>query len=93
MTTVVKRGGKKQSFMPSKIKSSVKGAAKQAGLSRTKIEETVKKVGDGAVDFFKKKRVVKSTDIRKSIIGRLGRVSKAAASAWRRFERKKRGQF
>ncbi len=90
MTTVVKRGGQRQSFMPSKIKGSIKSAAKEAGLPRKKIEDTVKEVGNGVADFFSKKRTVKTTDIRKSILGRLERVSKATASAWRRFEKKKK---
>ncbi len=94
MTTVIKRGGqRKQSFSPSKIKSSIKGAVKEAGFSSKKVEETVKDVGNEVIGFFGKKRVVKSVDIRKSILGRLQRRSKAAASAWKRFERKKSGKF
>lgn len=91
MTQVIKRGGlKRQSFSPAKIKKSIERSAKEAGFSKTKIEETVKKVGNSVVDFYKKKRVVKATAIRKSILGRLGRISKAVVSAWKRHEKKKR---
>jgi transcriptional regulator NrdR family protein len=94
MTHVIKRGGKrKQPFSPSKIKSAIKGAAKEAGFSPKKVEDTIKEVGNEVIDFFGKKRVVKSIDIRKSILGRLQRRSKAAATAWRRFEKRKSGRF
>jgi transcriptional regulator NrdR family protein len=90
MTTVIKRGGRKQNFMPSKIKKAISNAAREAGFSPSKREELVKEVGESVISFFKKKRVVKSTDIRKSIIGRLSRKSKSLASAWRRHEKRKK---
>ncbi len=91
MTQVIKRGGiKRQSFSPAKIKNAIRKASKEAGFSKTKIEEIVKKVGNSAIDFYKKKRVVKATAIRKSILGRLGRISKTIASAWKRYEKKKK---
>jgi len=94
MTNVIKRGGqRKQAFSPSKIKSSIKGAAKEAGFSPKKTEEVVREVGNEVINFFGKKRVVKAVDIRKSILGRLQRRSKAAAAAWKRFEKRKAGRF
>ncbi len=90
MTTVIKRGGqRRQAFSPSKIKNAIKGAAKEAGFSPAKIEETVKEVGNAVIGIFGKKKLVKTVDIRRSILGRLERRSKAMASAWKRFERKK----
>lgn len=94
MTHVIKRGGKgKQAFSPSKIRNSIKGAAKEAGFSPTKIEGLVKDVGNEVIDFFGKKRVVKSVDIRRSILGRLERRTKSVASAWKKFEKRKSGKF
>ena len=94
MTTVIKRGGqRKQAFSPSKIKNAIRGTAKEIGFSPKKIEDTVREVGNEVIDFFSKKRVVKAVDIRKSILGRLERRSKAMASAWKKFERKKSGKF
>ncbi len=91
MTQVIKRGGsRRQSFSPAKIKKSIEGAVKEAGFSRGKVEETVKKVGNAVIDFYKKKRVVKATAIRRSILGRLGRISKAVVSVWKRHEKKKK---
>lgn len=94
MTNVIKRGGqKKEAFSPSKIKSAIKGAAKEAGFSPTKVEGIVKEVGNEVIGFFGKKRIVKAVDIRKSILGRLERRSKSAASAWKKFEKRKSGKF
>jgi len=94
MTQVIKRGGKRrQIFSPSKIKKSIKGAAREAGFSASKAERVVNEVGDGVINFFKKKRVVKSVDIRKSILRRLNRRAKAVAAKWRKFEKRKAGKF
>jgi len=87
---VIKRGGKRQAFNSAKIKKALKGAAREAGLSSSKTEKLVEEVGDSVISFFKKKRVVKSTDIRRSIIGRLNRRSKSVAVAWKRHDRKKK---
>ena len=94
MTQVIKRGGKrKQTFDPSKIRKAIKNTAKEAGFSPAKIEETVKDVGNGVINFFGKKKVVKAVDIRKSILRRLERRGKILSSKWKSFERKKSGRF
>jgi transcriptional regulator NrdR family protein len=94
MTQVIKRGGKRrQAFNPSKIRTAIKKTAKEAGFSPSKVEETVKDVGEGVIGFFGKKKVVKSVDIRKSIIRRLERRAKVLASKWKQFEKKKSGRF
>ncbi len=90
MTHVIKRGGGKQAFIPSKIRKSVKKAAREAGLSLKKAENLVKEVAESVINFCRKKRAVKTTDIRKSILRRLERRTRAVASAWRRHEKKKR---
>ena len=94
MTQVIKRGGKRrQEFSPSKIRDAIRKTAKEAGFSPSKVEETVKEVGKGVIDFFGKKKVVKSVDIRRSVLGRLGRKAKLLASKWKSFEKRKSGRF
>jgi transcriptional regulator NrdR family protein len=94
MTQVIKRGGKRrQAFSPSKIKDAIKKSAKEAGFSPTKVEEIVKEVGNGVIDFFGKKKVVKAVDIRKSVLGRLERAYKKVALKWKQFEKRKSGRF
>jgi transcriptional regulator NrdR family protein len=94
MTQVIKRGCKKrESFNPSKIRGAIKNASKDAGFSASKVEEVVKEVGNGVIDFFGKKKIVKSVDIRKSILGRLKRSASAVEKSWKKFEKKKSGRF
>jgi transcriptional regulator NrdR family protein len=94
MTKVIKRGGKrKQAFNASKIRSSIKGAAKEAGFSPSKTQELVEEVGNSVIGFFGKKKVVKSVDIRKSIIRRLERRAKSVSAKWKHFEKRKSGRF
>lgn len=94
MTQVIKRGGKRrQAFSPSKIKKALKGAAKEAGFSPSKTEKLVNEVGNGVINFARRKRVIKSIDIRKSILRRLSTRAKAVARTWKSFEKKKQGKF
>ncbi len=90
MTHVIKRGGRRQSFSPSKIKNSIKKATREAGFSPSKTQKLVKDVGEAVIAFFRKKRVVKTTDIRKSILRRLSTKAKSVIPSWKRHERKKR---
>jgi transcriptional regulator NrdR family protein len=91
MTTVIKKGGeKRQAFSPAKIKNAINAAAKEAGLSPAKRAELIKEVADPAIAFFKKKRLVKATEIRRSILRRLEVRSKATASKWKKFKKKKK---
>ncbi|GAH37897.1 unnamed protein product [marine sediment metagenome] len=90
MTQVIKKGGKKQKFIPAKIKNSIKKAAAGARISPAKTRELVKDVGESVIDLYKRKKLVKTIDLRKSILGRLNRKSKSVASAWKRYEKRKK---
>ena len=89
MGSVIKRGGKRQAFSGSKIKRAVEKAARDAGISSLKIKELVKDVAEPVIKLYKNKSV-KSTILRKSILRRLERRAKAAVSAWRRYENRKK---
>jgi transcriptional regulator NrdR family protein len=89
MTVVVKKGGRRQAFSPSKIRSSIRMAAKRARFSPEKIRKLVKEVGEPVIDFYKKKKLARTTDIRKSILGRLNRNAKSVASVWKKYKKKK----
>ena len=90
MGVVIKRGGKRQAFSPSKIKNSILGAAKEAKLNSAKAKELVKEVGDSVINFYKDKRTVKVSAIRKSILGRLNRRAKSVSRAWRAYEARRK---
>jgi len=84
MVQVIKRGGKRQKFMPEKIKNSIKKAAMRVRISPTKTRDLVNDVGNSVIDLIKKKKFVKTVDIRRSILGRLNRRMKSVASAFKK---------
>jgi transcriptional regulator NrdR family protein len=90
MTTVVKRGGKKQKFSPSKIKKAVMGAAREAKVPTSKRAKLVREVTGPVINACKKKKTVKATAIRTLILSRLRKKSKGAAAAWVKYDRKHR---
>ncbi len=90
MGVVIKRDGKKQVFTAAKIKKAVEKAAKDAGISSLKRNKLIKEVAVPAINLYKGKRAVKSVELRKSILRRLGRKAKSVVSAWRRYESRKK---
>jgi transcriptional regulator NrdR family protein len=90
MTSVVKRGGIKQRFSPSKLKKSIEKALKDAKVPKAKRDRLVKEVGGAVIALFKRRKLVKTTEIRKAVLTRLVKKSKAAVAAWKRSEKKKR---
>ncbi|MCK4647658.1 hypothetical protein KAT24_01880 [Candidatus Pacearchaeota archaeon] len=90
MTQVIKRGGRRQKFIPAKIKNSIKNAAKAARISPAKTRELVNEVGGAVIEFAQKKKLVKTIDLRKSILGRINRRIKSVASAWKKSEKRKK---
>ena len=89
MGQVIKRGGRKQAFSAAKIRKSIQKTARRSKLSPAKTKQIVKEVGDAVIKAYKGKRLIKSTAIRRSILGRLQRKSRAAASVWRNYKKKK----
>ncbi len=90
MAKVVKKSGKKQTFLPRKIRTSVERAAKEAGLNPKKTKELVEEVAEPVIELYRKKKVVKAADLRRSLLGRLDRKAKKVSAAWRRYDRKKK---
>lgn len=90
MTKVIKKRGKVQAFIPSKIRRAIDSSARDAKLSLAKRKELIKEVAEPAISFFKKKRVVKTTDIRRSLLRRLNRRSKQTLRAWRKYDKERK---
>ena len=90
MTQVIKRGGGRQKFMPEKIRKSIRKAATGSRISQAKTRDLVNDVGNSVIDLFKNKKIVKTVDLRKSILGRINRRVKSVASAWKKVEKKKK---
>ena len=93
MTQVIKKGGKrKQVFNAAKIRHSIEIVAKDVNLAQAKIKELIRDVAEPTISFFKTKRTVKATDIRRSLLRRLDRKAKAVSRAWRNYDKKKRNK-
>lgn len=90
MAYVIKRGGRKQTFMPSKIKNSIEMAAKAAGVAKAKRDEFAKEISQAVAAKYKARKLVKISEIRSAVVERLGRRSKAALASWKKQEKKKR---
>ncbi len=86
----MKKSGKKQAFLPKKIRMSVEKAAKEAGLAPRKIGDLIEDVAEPVIELYRKKKVVKATDLRRSLLGRLDRKAKKVAAAWRRYDRRRK---
>jgi transcriptional regulator NrdR family protein len=89
MGQVIKRGGGRQKFMPEKIRKSIRKAATAGRISQAKTRDLVNDVGNSVIDLFQKKKLVKTIDLRKSILGRINRRVKSVGSAWKKSEKKK----
>ncbi len=87
MTTVIKRGGSRQKFSPSKIKKAIASALRSAKVPKKKADVIVAQVGGSVIALFKKRKLVKATEIGKAVGTRLATKSKAAAAKWRRQEK------
>ena len=90
MTTVIKRGGRKQDFSAYKIRQSVSSAAKDAGLPLFQRWGLVMQVANPVIAACQKKESIRSSAIRTMVVKKLQRKSKAAASAWKKYESKHR---
>lgn len=88
MVKIIKKGGRIQAFNPAKIRNSISRAAKEAKVSSIKEKQLLKNVADPVINLTKKKKIVKSTDLRRSLLGRLERRAKTVSKAWKRFDRK-----
>jgi transcriptional regulator NrdR family protein len=90
MTTVIKKGGCKEAFVAAKIRRAVEKSAKEAKLSKAEIKELVKEVVEPVIALCKKKRTVKAAELRRSLLGRLERNSRKVATAWKKYDLKKK---
>jgi len=84
----VKRDGKKQVFMPGKIRKAIEMAAKDIGMPIAKRKELIREVAEPVIKHYKNKRT-RASALRKAVLGRIDRRAKAVSVAWRRHDRKK----
>ena len=87
---VIKKGGKRESFKPQKIRAAIKAACKDAHLSATRTKRTVGKVSHAVLKFCSKRKAVNTTTLRKKVLSQLDKVEPAAAKAWRKYGKRRR---
>ncbi|MDP4012352.1 MAG: hypothetical protein Q8R00_01990 [Candidatus Nanoarchaeia archaeon] len=90
MVDIIKRIGKRQKFSVAKIKRAVEKAAKEAKVAKSKRVALAKEVSVSVVKALKGKRSIKATALRRAVLVRLDRAAKRVASAWRRYEKRKK---
>jgi len=90
MAFVIKKNKKRQTFTPAKIRRSIERAAREAKVSPKKIKKLMAEVADPLIKLVKRKRTVRASYLRKSILGRLDRRLKKVSNAWKKFDRKRR---
>ena len=90
MTYIIKRSGKKQKFVRTKLENAVKKAAREARISASKVKEIIKDVVYPVAKKILKRKLIKAVQLRKVVLDRLESRSKAVVAAWRRHDKKKR---
>ena len=85
---VLKKDGRKVAFAVAKLKRSIDKAGKDAKISLSRRRELVKEIAEPVIKAAKKRKLVKSSELRRAILGKLDRKSKKVSAAWRRHDRR-----
>jgi transcriptional regulator NrdR family protein len=88
-TTVVKKDGSIQPFDIEKIKGAVRGAATEAGLDATAVEEIVAKVSEPVLAALAAKDQVASSEIKDLIFAQLQMLNPLVIEAWNKHATEK----
>ena len=89
MANVIKRGGSRERFSPSKIKKSIKSAARDAKVS-AKTKRELEGIAKEVIAKFRNRKLIKTAEIKRAILSKLNKKAKSVASAWKRHEKKKK---
>ncbi len=87
---VIKRSGSRQRFSRAKLERAISRALREARISGTRAKEIVREISEGVYTSIIRRRSIRAADLRKRVIDRLERRARSAASAWRRYDRRKR---
>jgi len=83
-TQVMKKDGSIQPFDAEKIKGAIRGAATEAGLDATAIEELVAKAAEPVLAALAVKDQVPSSEIKDLIFAQLQTLNPSVIDAWNR---------
>lgn len=87
--TVIKKDGSEEPFDPDKIRSSVRKASEQAGLSDEKTEELTEQASKAALEAASERSKISTTEIRGKLLTKLERVQPSVAEAWREYDQQR----
>lgn len=86
MAFVVKTNGKRERFDAEKVRSSIKKAVIDAGLSVSKMRSAIEKVTKNVAEMAREKTSVTTRAIRSKILKDFDKIKKPVSNAWRRFD-------
>ncbi len=89
---VIKRGGKKETFKPEKLKKSIRKACVDAKIPRAKIKRLVSKVSTPVLKFARKRKTIGYAVLHKKVLAGLKKAEPKAATSWLKFERRRRAR-
>ena len=89
MVDVIKRSGRRQGFSFIKLQKAIDKAAKDAKMPITKRKELCKEVAEGVKESLIRKNTISAVNLRRRVLGRLDRRSKATLNAWRKYDRRR----
>ena len=90
MTSVIKRNKHRQAFSQRKLARSIEKAVREAKLGTKRAKELAREIGTAISKSVRRKKSVRSTELRRMVFRRLESKARSAMSAWRRFERKRK---
>lgn len=87
---VIKRNQRREAFSRRKLERAIEHAAREARVSRMERRTLAREVARDVQDSLRRRQSVTSVELRRRVLGRLGRRARSVATAWRRYERRRR---
>lgn len=90
MTKVIKKNGKIEAFNAAKIRKSITSAARESEIPAKRTREVVRDVSKVAISMSRKKKEIRSRDLRARILKKLDAIEPAVSRAWRKYDQTRR---
>ncbi|WP_414469747.1 ATP cone domain-containing protein [Methanobacterium sp. ACI-7] len=87
MTDVIKRNGQKEQFKEEKLRMSIEGAVRDAGMDISQKREVIDHAAQDAIQMSRGMDQVDVKQIRDTVLRDLEQDDQQVAQAWRNYER------
>lgn len=87
MTDVIKRNGQKEQFKEEKLRMSIEGAVRDAGMDISQKREVIDHAAQDAIQMARGMDQVEVKQIRDTVLRDLEQDDQQVAQAWRNYER------